>query len=90
MAYTGYVRVIDANQNVLDIAEADLGPIDHEGHSWGGTLTVSVGGALEGKTMPVDIEVPDSFRAGALLLPGPITGSTSAMTVLGAGPIPFD
>ena len=29
MTYDGYVRVIGANGNILDVAEASLGPIDH-------------------------------------------------------------
>ena len=90
MSYTGYVRVIDANENILDVAEATLDVIEHPGHAWGGTLMVSTGGALDGKTMPVDLEVPDAFRAGALLLPGPVVGKVREMTVLGAGPVPFD
>ena len=34
MSYAGYVRVIDANENILDVAEASLDAIDHVGHSW--------------------------------------------------------
>lgn len=89
MAYQGYVKVIDANQNTLDVAEATLGPIDHPGHSWGGTLLVGAGGALDGKTMPVDLMVPDLFRAPALLVPGARTSPRREMTVLGSGPNPF-
>ncbi len=89
MSYTGYVRVIDANENILDVAEAALDVIDHQGHSWGGTLRVSAGGGLRGKTMPVDLEVPDLFRASVLLLPGPTADGISVMTVLGSGDIPL-
>ena len=89
MSYAGYVRVIDANDNILDVAEAALEEIDHPGHVWGGTLTVSAGGALDGKTMPVDLSVPDVFRASALLLPGPTADGRAVMTVLGDGPTPF-
>ena len=90
MSYQGYVRVIDANGNILDVAEASLGPIEHPGHRWGGTLTVWAGGALDGKAMPVDIEVPGSFRASALLVPGPVLDRRRQMAVLGAGPSPFE
>ena len=90
MTYDGYVRVIGANGNILDVAEASLGPIDHSGHRWGGTLTVWTGGALDGKTMPVDLEVPGSFRASALLVPGPILERRRQMVVLGAGASPFE
>ncbi len=89
MSYNGYVRVIDSNRNILDVAEAALGTIDHPGHRWGGTLTVWTGGALDGKTMPVDLEVPGSFRASALLVPGPVDGRQRRMAVLGSGPSPF-
>ena len=90
MSYQGYVRVIGANENILDVAEASLGDIDHPGHRWGGTLVVWAGGALDGKTMPVDLEVPGSFRAAALLVPGPVQGRRRQMAVLGAGDSPFD
>ena len=89
MSYQGYLRVIDANGNILDVAEASLGPIEHPGHRWGGTLTVWTGGALDGKTMPVELEVPGEFRASALLLPGPIQGRRRQIVVLGAGASPF-
>lgn len=90
MGYQGYVRVRDANENILDVAEASLGDIDHPGHRWGGTLVVWTGGALDGKTMPVDLEVPGSFRAAALLVPGPVQGRRRQMAVLGAGTSPFE
>ena len=90
MSYQGYVRVIDANENILDVAEASLGDIDHPGHRWGGTLVVSTGGSLDGKTMPVDLEVPGSFRGSALLVPGPVQGRRRQMAVLGAGASPFE
>ena len=90
MSYAGYVRVIDANENILDVVEANLDVIDRPGHQWGGTLMVSTGGALEGKTMNVDLSVPNEFRAPALLMPGPTVGNSSEMTVLGNGPVPFD
>ena len=90
MGYAGYVRVRDANDNVLDVAEAALDEIDMPGHSWGGTLHVYAGGALDGKTMPVDLEVPGEFRASALLMPGEDSGDTVVMTVLGAGASPFE
>ena len=90
MRYAGYVRVIDDNENILDVAEVSLDVIDHQGHSWGGTLRVSAGGGLRGKAMSVDLEVPDLFRASVLLLPGPTTDGISEMTVLGTGAIPFD
>ena len=90
MSYDGYVRVIDAEENILDVAEASLGPIDHPGHRWGGTLTVWSGGALDGKTMPVDLEVPGSFRVSALLVPGPVLDRRRQMAVLGSGPSPFE
>lgn len=90
MSYAGYVRVIDANGNILDVVEAMLDEIDHPGHSWGGTIKVSQGGALEGKSIPVDLEVPGLFRAGALLMPGPTVNGVSEMEVLGAGRPPFD
>ena len=89
MSYQGYVRVIGANENILDVAEASLGHIDHPGHRWGGTLVVWTGGALDGKTMPVELEVPGSFRASALLVPGPVEGRRRRMAVLGAGGSPF-
>jgi hypothetical protein len=89
MSYAGYVRVIDANENVLDVAEAALGELDHDGHSWGGVLKVSAGGGLDGKTMPVELEAPDVFRAAALLLPGTSSGTMVDMQVLGEGPSPF-
>ncbi len=89
MSYQGYVRVIDANGNILDVAEASLGAIDYVGHRWGGTLAVWPGGALDGKTMPVELEVPGAFRAGALLTPGPVTDGRRLVSVLGADPSPF-
>ncbi len=89
MSYQGYLRVIDANGNILDVAEASLGHIEHPGHRWGGTLVVWTGGALDGKAMPVELEVPGEFRASALLVPGPIQGRRRQMTVLGAGASPF-
>ena len=89
MSYTGYVRVIDANENILDVAEVALDRIDHQGHTWGGTLKVSAGGALDGKTLPIDLEVPDAFRASALLVPGPSNAGITEMTVLGIGDSPF-
>ena len=89
MSYQGYVRVIGANQNILDVAEASLGPIDYPGHRWGGTLTVWSGGALDGKTMPVELEVPGRFRAAALLIPGPVIDRRRQISVLGADPSPF-
>ena len=90
MSYQGYLRVMDANNNILDIAEASLGNIDYPGHKWGGTLAVWTGGALDGKTMPVDLEVPGSFRAPALLIPGPVQGRRRQISVLGTGDSPFD
>ena len=90
MGYQGYLRVIAENGNILDVAEASLGPIELPGHRWGGTLTVWSGGALDGKTMPVDLEVPGSLRASALLVPGPVVGRRRQITVLGAGPSPFE
>lgn len=90
MGYTGYVRVIDANENILDVVEASLGEIEHDGHSWGGTLSVAAGGSLEGKTMPVDLAVPGLFRASILLLPGPTADGISKMAVLGNGANPFE
>ena len=90
MTYDGYVRVIDANNNILDVTPATLGPIDHTGHSWGGSIQVSVGGGLVGKIIPVELEVPDLFRATALLLPGPTAYGVSTMTVLGGGDDPFE
>ena len=81
--------MIDAQGNILDVAEAALGPIEHPGHSWGGVMAVWAGGALDGKTMPVDLEVPDAFRASALLIPGPVVERRRRVTVLGAGPPPF-
>ena len=89
MSYQGYVRVIGEGGNILDVAEASLGPIDHPGHRWGGTMTVWSGGALDGKTMMVDLEVPGSFRAPALILPGPVSGKQRQMSVLGSGDSPF-
>ena len=90
MSYQGYVRVIDANGNILDVAEASLGAIEHPGHHWGGTLTVWTGGALDGMIMPVDLEVPGQFRASALIVPGPVAQRRRQMAVLGAGPSPFE
>ena len=89
MSYQGYVRVIGEGGNILDVAEASLGEIDLPGHRWGGTLTVWSGGALDGKTMMVELEVPDSFRATALLVPGPVAGRQRQVSVLGSGKPPF-
>ena len=90
MSYQGYVRVIGEGDNILDVAEASLGSIDHPSHRWGGTLNVSAGGALDGKTMMVDLEVPGSFRAAALISPGPVSGKFRQASVLGGGESPFD
>lgn len=90
MSYQGYVRVIGTNGNILDVAEASLGPIDHPGHRWGGTLTIWAGGALDGKTMPVELEVPGTFRASALLVPGEVLDRRRSISVLGADPSPFE
>ena len=89
MSYQGYVRVIGEGGNILDVAEASLGSIEHQGHRWGGTLTVWTGGALDGKTMPVELEVPGSFRAPALIVPGPVSGKQRQVSVLGGGASPF-
>ncbi len=89
VSYQGYVRVIGEGGNILDVAEASLGSIDHPGHRWGGTMTVWSGGALDGKTMVVDLEVPGSFRASALILPGPVSGKQRQVSVLGSGDSPF-
>lgn len=89
MSYQGYVRVIGEGGNILDVAEVSLGPIDHPGHRWGGTMTVWSGGALDGKTMMVDLEVPGSFRASALILPGLVSGKQRQVSVLGSGDSPF-
>ena len=90
LSYAGYVRVIGENGNILDVAEASLGPIERPGHRWGGTLAVWSGGALDGKTIPVELEVPGSFRAPALLVPGRVVDRRRHMSVLGDGPSPFD
>ena len=89
MSYQGYVRVIGEGGNILDVAEASLGEIDHPGHRWGGTMIVWSGGALDGKNMMVDLEVPGSCRAPALILPGPVSGKQRQVSVLGSGDSPF-
>ncbi len=89
MSYQGYVRVIGEGGNILDVVEASIDATDRPGHRWGGTLVVWSGGALDGKTMKVDLEVPGSFRAPALIVPGPVMGRQRQMSVLGDGAPPF-
>ena len=92
MSFEGYVRVLDANGHVLDLVEAALGDIDHEGHRWGGRMLVARGSGLAGKQLPVQLDVPGSFSALALIGPtGEEAGSDRiVLEVLGSGPNPFD
>ncbi len=92
MGYEGYVRVLAANGEVLDLARASLGEIDHHGHAWGGQLIVAPGSALEGKFMPVTIDVPGRFSCPAIIKPS-ANGATKdgvILEVLGEGPNPLD
>jgi hypothetical protein len=92
MSFNGYVRVLDANGFVLDLAEAELAEVDHEGHLWGGTLKVSAGSGLSGKRLPVTIDLPGRFSAPALIGPTErFEGKDRVvLEVLGNGPVPFN
>ena len=92
MGFSGYVRVLDANGFVLDLVQADLAELDHEGHTWGGTLKVAPGSGLTGKRLPVTIDLPGSFNAPALIGPTDVVESKDSVVleVLGHGPVPFN
>ena len=91
MSFEGYVRVLDTNGFVLDLAEATLGELQREGHSWGGRLIVAVGSGLDGKRLPVQIDVPGRFSAPALIGPTDETVGKDrvVLEVLGHGPNPL-
>ncbi len=92
MGYEGYVRVLAAGGEVLDLARASLGEIDHQGHTWGGRLFVAPGSALDGKFMPVTIDVPGKFAGPAIIKPSANGAGPDGviLEVLGEGPNPLD
>jgi hypothetical protein len=91
MGFDGYVKIRDSDgSQVLDIVVAHLTDVAVPGHRWTGTIEVSAGGGLDGKRLPVLIEAPGRFSAGAIL--GPTLsqdGDQLSLSVLGTGPVPF-
>ncbi len=91
MAFNGDVKILSSDgKEVLDIVEAHLSDEPADGHRWSGRVSISRGGALEGKRMPVVIEAPDMFSAPAIL--GAVldqSDSVVSVAVLGNGPVPF-
>jgi len=91
MAFDGDVKIRTSDgKEVLDIVVAHLSDEAVEGHKWSGHLSISKGGALTGKHMPVVIEVPEMFSASAIL--GRVLEESEtvvSVSVLGNGPVPF-
>ncbi len=89
--FQGPVRILDPNGWLLTVGVADLSVTDPALGTWGGTVTVFRGSAIEGKSLTAVLRFPDGRQARVQLGAEETEAGRDmiAVKVVGLDPPPF-